>query len=236
MTPILELQKVEKVYPGPLLTKVLHGIDLAFEAGSFNAIIGASGSGKSTLLNVMSTLDRPTSGSVFVDGVRTDTMKKNVLAELRNGTIGFVFQFHHLLPEFTALENVLLPYRIRHGRVTEEARTRAESLLALMDLTAVKDNPSAKMSGGQQQRTAIARALINRPKIIFADEPTGNLDSETSKTIYRLFRRINQELGTTFVIVTHDRRIAEETDRIVEIKDGRIEMDLRRPAPVSAVS
>lgn len=228
MTNAVELQQVEKTYPGPVPTKVLFGIDLSFEPGSFNSVIGASGSGKSTLLNVMSTLDRPTSGQVFLNGTRTDTMKKNALAELRNETIGFVFQFHYLLPEFTAIENVLLPYRIQHGRVTDEARERAEELLTLMGLTTVKDNPSTKMSGGQQQRTAIARALINRPKIIFADEPTGNLDSETSKTIYRLFRSINEKMGTTFVIVTHDRRIAEETDRIVEIKDGQIEMDIRR--------
>ena len=228
MAPIIELRNVEKVYPGPVPTKVLHGIDLAFEAGSFNSIIGASGSGKSTLLNVMSTLDKPTDGEVYITGTRTDTMKKNALAELRNETIGFVFQFHHLLPEFTAMENVLLPYRLQHGRVSEEARQRAEKLLALMGLSKVKDNPSTKLSGGQQQRTAIARALMNQPKIIFADEPTGNLDSETSKTIYRLFREVNKKLGTTFVIVTHDRRIAEETDRIVEIKDGRIEVDVRR--------
>jgi lipoprotein-releasing system ATP-binding protein len=227
MANMIELQQVEKVYPGPVPTKVLFEIDLAFEPGSFNSVIGASGSGKSTLLNVMSTLDRPTSGKVFLNGTRTDTMKKNVLAELRNETIGFVFQFHYLLPEFTAMENVLLPYRIQNGRVTDEAKGRAEELLALMGLTAVKDNPSPKMSGGQQQRTAIARALINRPKIIFADEPTGNLDSESSKTIYRLFRSLNEKLGTTFVVVTHDRRIAEETDRIVEIKDGRIETDIK---------
>ena len=228
MAAMIELRNVAKVYPGPVPTKVLHGIDLTFEQGSFNSIIGASGSGKSTLLNVMSTLDRPTKGEVYINGARTDTMKKNDLAELRNETIGFVFQFHHLLPEFTAMENVLLPYRIQHGGVTDEARRRAEKLLELMGLTKVKDNPSTKLSGGQQQRTAIARALMNQPKIIFADEPSGNLDSETSKTIYRLFREINKKLGTTFVIVTHDRRIAEETDRIVEIKDGRVEMDVRR--------
>ncbi len=225
---MIELRKVEKTYPGPVPTKVLHGIDLVFESGTFNSIIGASGSGKTTLLNVMSTLDRPTRGEVYINGTRTDTMKKNALAELRNETIGFVFQFHHLLPEFTAMENVLLPYRISNGRVTEEAAKRAESLLKLMGLSQVKDNPSTKLSGGQQQRTAIARSLMNKPKVIFADEPTGNLDSESSKTIYRLFRSINEKLGTTFVIVTHDRRIAEETDRIVEIKDGRIEMDIRR--------
>ncbi len=228
MSAIIELRKVEKTYPGVVPTKVLHGIDLAFEPGTFNSIIGASGSGKSTLLNVMSTLDRPTKGEVYINGTRTDTMSKNALAELRNETIGFVFQFHHLLPEFTAEENVLLPYRIANGRVGDEASERAEKLLALMGLSKVKDNPSTKLSGGQQQRTAIARALMNQPKIIFADEPTGNLDSETSKTIYGLFRSINEKLKTTFVIVTHDRRIAEETDRIVEIKDGRIEIDLKR--------
>ena len=228
MAAIIELRKVEKTYPGPVPTRALLGIDLAFEAGSFNSIIGASGSGKSTLLNVMSTLDKPTDGEVYIDGTRTDTLRKYALAELRNETLGCVFQFHHLLPEFTAVENVLLPFRIQHGGVTEEAKGRAEALLELMGLTAVRDNPSTKLSGGQQQRTAIARALMNRPKIIFADEPTGNLDSETSKTIYRLFRQINRELGTTFVIVTHDRRIAEETDRIVEIRDGRIELDVRR--------
>ena len=225
---MIELRKVEKTYPGPLPTKVLHGIDLVFGPGTFNSIIGASGSGKTTLLNVMSTLDRPTRGEVYLDGRRTDTLKKNALAELRNGTIGFVFQFHHLLPEFTAKENVLLPYRIANGRVTGEASERADKLLELMGLSKVRDNPSTKLSGGQQQRTAIARSLMNQPKIIFADEPTGNLDSETSKSIYGLFREINEKLGTTFVIVTHDRRIAEETDRIVEIRDGRIEMDIRR--------
>jgi len=228
MADVIDLQGVEKSYPKPLPTKVLHGIDLRFPQGSFNSIIGSSGSGKSTLLNVMSTLDRPTKGKVFIDGKRTDTMRKNALAELRNETIGFVFQFHYLLPEFTAIENVLLPYQIRHGRVTDEARARADELCELIGISKVKDNPSMKMSGGQQQRTAIARALINNPKIIFADEPTGNLDSETSKTIYRLFRQINERFDTTFVIVTHDRRIAEETDRIVEIKDGRIETDIRR--------
>ncbi len=228
MANVIELQGVEKSYPKPVPTKVLYGIDLKFPQGSFSSIIGASGSGKSTLLNVMSTLDRPTKGKVIIDGKRTDTMRKNALAELRNETIGFVFQFHYLLPEFTAIENVLLPHRIRHGRVTDEARARANELCELLGIAKVKDNPSTKMSGGQQQRTAIARALINNPKIIFADEPTGNLDSETSRTIYKVFRALNRRFGTTFVIVTHDRRIAEETDRIVEIKDGRIETDIKR--------
>ena len=228
MANIIELQGVERTYEEPVPTKVLFGIDLAFEAGSFNSVIGASGSGKSTLLNILSTLDRPSKGKVFVDGLRTDTMRKNELARLRNRTIGFVFQFHHLLPEFTAYENVLLPYQIQHGRATPEAHKRADELFELVGIAKVKNNPSMKMSGGQQQRTAIARALINEPKIIFADEPTGNLDSETSRTIYRIFRELNRRLGTTFVIVTHDRRIAEQTDRIVEVKDGRIETDIRK--------
>ena len=225
---IIELKGIEKVYFGAVDTKVLFGIDLSFEKGSFNSIIGESGSGKSTLLNIMSTLDRPTKGSVHIDGQRTDKMKKNALAELRNRTIGFIFQFHYLLPEFTAMENVLLPYQIQTGHVTEEVRKRADELFELVGIDKVKNNLSTKMSGGQQQRTAIVRALINRPKVVYADEPTGNLDSMTSRAIYDTFKEINKRFKTTFVIVTHDRRIAEETNRIVEIKDGRIEMDIRK--------
>jgi lipoprotein-releasing system ATP-binding protein len=150
------------------------------------------------------------------------------LARLRNQTIGFVFQFHYLLPEFTAYENVLMPYWINDTRPPDKVRLRAEKLLDMVGLSKVKNNPATKMSGGQQQRTAIARSLINNPKIILADEPTGNLDSESSENVYKLFRDINKRLGTTFVIVTHNRRIAEETDRIVELRDGRIFTDIRR--------
>ena len=155
-------------------------------------------------------------------------MSSNQLADLRNRTLGFVFQFHYLLPEFTALENVLMPYRIQNKRITKEIIKKAEDSMKLVGLEKVKNNLATKMSGGQQQRTAIARALINSPKIILADEPTGNLDSDTTDNIYDLMRNINGELGTTFLIITHDRRIAEKADRIVEIKDGRINLDLRK--------
>jgi lipoprotein-releasing system ATP-binding protein len=157
-------------------------------------------------------------------------MSKNQLAVLRNETIGFVFQFHYLLPEFTALENVLMPYRIRSTKVSAEVRERALALMDTIGLTRVKDNLSVRMSGGQQQRTAIARALINRPKIILADEPTGNLDSESTEIIYDIMRDINEKEKTTFLIITHDRRIAQKTDRIIEIKDGRINLDVRNNA------
>ena len=153
-------------------------------------------------------------------------MKKRELASLRNQTMGFIFQFHYLLPEYTALENVLMPYRIRHGKVPDSERKRAINLMDLVGLSEVRNNLATKMSGGQQQRTAIARALMNQPKIILADEPTGNLDSDTTDTINAMLRDINKELGTTFIIITHDRRIAEQADRIIEIKDGRIILDI----------
>ena len=171
-------------------------------------------------------LDQPTTGEVYINGRRTDQMKKNELAALRNETLGFVFQFHYLLPEFSALENVLMPQRIQTGRVSEDRLKRAHELMDLVGLTKVKNNLATNMSGGQQQRTAIARALMNDPKIILADEPTGNLDSDSTETIYNLLRDINQQMGTTFVVITHDRRIAEKADRIIEIKDGRIALDI----------
>jgi len=225
---VIELRKVNKVYKGAVDTQVLADIEFTIERGTFNSLIGASGSGKSTLLNIIGTLDRPTSGKVIISGKDTAKLNKNQLAELRNRTIGFVFQFHYLLPEFTAMENVLIPYNIYGGNPTKEVLARADELFELMGIDKVKNNLSTKMSGGQQQRTAIARALINRPDIILADEPTGNLDSESTLNIYKIFREINKMYKTTFLIVTHDRRIAEEADRILEIKDGRIVMDLRR--------
>jgi len=229
MPEVISLKDVTKVYDlGTLKTQVLFDINLAFEQGSFNSIIGQSGSGKSTLMNIIGTLDRPTSGQVTISGKRTDGMSKNELATLRNRTIGFVFQFHYLLPEFTALENVMMPYWIRDGGRSHQTQDRAEQLLDLVGLSKVKNNLATQMSGGQQQRTAIARALCNDPRIILADEPTGNLDSESSEIVYKLFRQINEQMGTTFLIVTHNRKIAEQTDRIVEIRDGRIFTDVRR--------
>ncbi|WP_296557070.1 ABC transporter ATP-binding protein [uncultured Acetobacterium sp.] len=223
---VVEVKGVSKVYGKTIKTVALHELNLGFKTGSFNAIIGESGSGKSTLLNILGTLDRPTKGEVIVNGVSTRNMSKGRLSDLRNETLGFVFQFHYLLPEFTALENVLMPYRIANGKANKKSQARAKEILSLVGLEKVENNLATNMSGGQQQRTAIARALMNQPKIILADEPTGNLDSQTTDSIYQLFRKINQELGTTFIIITHDRRVAEKADRIIEILDGRIALDI----------
>ena len=228
MASIVELRGVDKVYPGVVDTQVLFGIDLVLEQASFNSIVGESGSGKSTLLNILGTLDRPTRGEVVIDGKRTATMGGNRLAELRNSTIGFVFQFHYLLPEFTAMENVLMPYLIGRRKLTSGLRDRAEELFELAGISRVKNNLVTRMSGGQQQRTAVVRALVNDPRLVLADEPTGNLDSQSSANIQRIFREMNTRYGTTFVIVTHDRRVAKQTDRIIEMQDGRISMDVTK--------
>ncbi|MBN2795280.1 MAG: ABC transporter ATP-binding protein [Clostridia bacterium] len=228
MANLIELNKVSKIYGTQVQTKVLHEIDLEIEEGSFNGIIGASGSGKSTLLNIIGTLDQPTSGIIKINNIETHLMRNKALAKLRNETIGFVFQFHYLLPEFTALENVLMPYYIKGKKIDKHMNERAQELLELVGLTKVMNNLAGNMSGGQQQRTAIARALINNPKLILADEPTGNLDSETTEQVYELLREIHRDYKTTFVIITHDRRIAEKTDRIIEIKDGRIFSDFSK--------
>ena len=227
MSGIIELTQVNKIYHGAVDLQVLFDINLSFEAGTCNAIMGVSGSGKTTLLNIMSTLDFSTSGDVLINGRLVTNMTKNQLALLRNETIGFVFQFHHLLPEFTALENVLMPHLINHWRPSPEVIRRADELFDMLEITDVKHNLATRMSGGQQQRTSIARALINNPKIILTDEPTGNLDSETTDKICKGFREINRRYGTTFIVVTHDHLVAEHTDRIVEIRDGRIISDIK---------
>ncbi|MDD2579389.1 MAG: ABC transporter ATP-binding protein [Eubacteriales bacterium] len=229
MADIIRLEKISKTYGTKVKTQVLFDIDLAFAEQSFNAIIGQSGSGKSTLMNIIGTLDQPTRGEIWINQIRTTDMNADQLASLRNETIGFIFQFHYLLPEFTVMENVLMPWRIRGLPVTKEVRDRAEELLDTVGLSKVHNNLATALSGGQQQRTAIARALINQPKIVLADEPTGNLDSATTDTVYQLLRQINRKMKTTFIIITHDKRVAEQADRIVEIKDGRIEMDVRNP-------
>ena len=225
MSNIIELKNVDMIYTGAVDTQVLFDINLNFDSGSCNAIVGESGSGKSTLLNIMGTLDKPTSGEVIINGVKIGDMDKNRLAELRNEAIGFVFQFHYLLPEFTAIENVLIPYLIKNRRTSKRIIEKANELFEMLGITKWKNSPVTKMSGGQQQRTAIARALINNPKILIADEPTGNLDSETTNKICGSFREINQKFGTTFIVVTHDRQVAEKTDRIIEIRDGKIGKD-----------
>ena len=228
MANIIELKNINKIYGEKIKTQVLHDINISFEKNSFNSIIGESGSGKSTLMNIMGTLDKPTTGEVYINGKRTDTLDKLELSFLRNQTIGFIFQFHYLLPEFTAKENVLMPYKISNYKVPKEVNDWADDLLEFVGLTKVKNNLATNMSGGQQQRTAIARALINKPKIILADEPTGNLDSESTENVYSILRNINEKYNTTFIIITHDQRIAEKTDRIIQVKDGRINLDLKK--------
>lgn len=226
MANILQLKDINKIYGDKIKNQVLYDINLDFEESSFNSIIGESGSGKSTLMNIIGTLDKATSGEVLIDGKDISRMDKNQLSVLRNETIGFVFQFHYLLPEFTVMENVLMPYRIKHNKITKEAITRANELIEIVGLSKVKDNRSTDISGGQQQRAAIARSLINSPRIILGDEPTGNLDSETTKTVFKMLKDINEEFKSTFILITHDRKVAEQADRIIEIKDGRVNMDI----------
>jgi lipoprotein-releasing system ATP-binding protein len=226
LNTVMELKGITKVYGEKIKTQVLFGVDLKFYEGSFNAIIGQSGSGKSTLMNILGTLDNPTDGEIFINGQNTKSMKANEISFLRNQNIGFIFQFHYLLPEFTALENVLMPYKISKQKITPEILDRANELIDFVGLKKVKNNLAKNMSGGQQQRVAIARSLINNPKIILADEPTGNLDSDSTEQVYTLLREINAKYKTTFIIITHDRKIAEKADRIIEIKDGRINIDV----------
>ena len=222
--PIVALADVRKVYnPGtPIETEVLHGIDLDLAPGEFAAMIGPSGSGKSTLLNLIGLLERPTSGSYRLRGVPVESLDDDALTAARLQTLGFIFQFHHLLPAFDALENVAMPVLIRDGRVTAAARTRATALLDAVGLSAARHRKPSQLSGGMQQRVAIARALMQDPPLVLADEPTGNLDTASSQAVFELMRRFNRESGTAFLIVTHDPRIADRCDRVIEMVDGRI--------------
>ncbi len=224
---LVELKAVSKYFQtGDTQVTVLRDINLLMQAGEFTALIGQSGSGKSTLLNIISTLDRPTSGEVLLAGKRVETFGSNALAEFRNRTLGFIFQFHYLLPELSVLENVLIPQWIAFGKKTsQDSLHLAEELLDKVGVAKQMHKKPRQLSGGEQQRVAIARALVNRPPLILADEPTGSLDSGTSVAINKLLRTINQEYNTTFLIVTHDRHIAAECDRVLEIADGQIEKD-----------
>jgi len=223
----LELVGVNKIYSGVYEHQVLFDINLSFESNSCSAIIGESGSGKSTIMNIMGILDTPTSGQVIIDGKPISSMNKTQLAELRNKAIGFVFQFHYLLPDFTVLENVLIPHLI-HGRgQSKTALDRARDLLDMVGILKLENKRTTQISGGEQQRTAIARALMNNPKIILADEPTGNLDSVTTQKVCEIFNEIKRRFNTTFIVVTHDRSVAAHTDRIIEVKDGRVISDSR---------
>jgi lipoprotein-releasing system ATP-binding protein len=225
-TPLLQLEGIRKTYgSGVVATEVLHGIDLSLAAGEFAALIGPSGSGKSTLLNILGLLDRPTAGSLRFSGREATALGDDDRTRLRGEVLGFVFQFHHLLPEFTALENVMMPALAVEGRETPAMRARAKALLGAIGLDARRDAKATDISGGQQQRVAIARALMRKPALVLADEPTGNLDTETGDQVFELLRRFNRDEGTAFLVVTHDPRIAQRCDRIVELVDGRVVSD-----------
>jgi lipoprotein-releasing system ATP-binding protein len=222
---LLKAEGLIKDYGISQKTRALQGIDLTISSGEFSSLIGPSGCGKSTLLSLLGALDRPTEGRLFFNGQELSTMSETQLASFRNQNIGFIFQAHHLLPEFTALENVLIPSWIESGRADVRKAARAKELLETVGLADKMNNPANNLSGGQQQRVSIARSLINDPTIVLADEPTGNLDSESTEQVYSLMRTINECLGTAFLIVTHDRHIAEKCDRIIEMLDGRIRDD-----------
>ncbi|MCC6391841.1 MAG: ABC transporter ATP-binding protein [Bryobacterales bacterium] len=223
--PVLRLAGVVKEYGNGVKTRVLHGIDLTIRPGEFTALIGPSGSGKSTLLNIIGLLDRPTEGKVEIEGVDTSALDDNGLTNLRGRRIGFVFQFHHLLPAFTALENVFLPMFSAAGRADEKMRKRAMSLLQRVGLEPWANKRTSTLSGGQQQRVAIARSLCMRPPLVLADEPTGNLDTRSADQIFELLRYINENERTAFLVVTHDPRLAARCDRIVELVDGLLVSD-----------
>ena len=221
---LLEVRELSKSYllGTPLEVRVLKGITFTVPHGEFVAIVGQSGSGKSTLLNILGALDQPTGGLVKIDGVDISGLDPEGLAHLRNEKIGFVFQFHHLMNEFSCLENALMPIIIRRGQATAEERERVLGLMKRVGLEDVVHKRAHQISGGQQQRVAIVRALANRPALILADEPTGNLDSVSSREVFAMMREMTAEHGVTFMMVTHDDRLAGQADRIFRIEDGAV--------------
>lgn len=221
---IIQIKNLTKIFGDGVEIKALDGVDLNIEQGEFLAIVGPSGSGKSTLLNQIGILDTPTSGTILLDGVDVTKMSDKQRSVTRNKQLGFIFQYHHLLPDFNALENVMMPMLIS-GVKSSKARETARKMLDEVGLgDRMKHRPN-QLSGGQNQRVAIARALVNKPSIVIGDEPTGNLDTKASENIYELLRRLNREHNQTFILVTHDERMAAKTERIIRLVDGRIVED-----------
>ena len=216
---MIEIKNIRKSF-GSL--EVLKGIDLSIQKGEIVSIVGPSGAGKTTLLQIIGTLDKPDSGSVFVDGIDTTQLSQKKLSDFRNKHIGFVFQFHQLLPEFTAIENIMIPAYIA-GVGSKQARQRAEELLRFMGLSERAKHKPNELSGGEKQRVAVARALINNPDVILADEPSGSLDSKNKEELHQLFFDLRDKYGQTFVIVTHDEQLASITDRTIHMRDGILE-------------
>jgi len=227
LAALLELDGVRKSYNVglPNEAEVLHGVSLRIGRGEFVALIGPSGSGKSTLLNIVGLLEHMTAGSYRIDGEEVMGLDDAALTLRRRNTLGFVFQFHHLLPAFSALENVTLPALMREGRITTAQRERARAVLAAVGLGDAMGKRPGELSGGMQQRVAIARALVLEPPLVLADEPTGNLDTASSDEVFALMRRMHAELHTSFLVVTHDPRLAARCDRVLELVDGRLVHD-----------
>lgn len=222
---IIIVEKLTKSYGTKTKTDVLKNVNLKIKNGSFNWIVGSSGSGKTTLLNLISGLDSASSGNIFINNTLITNMNEKEKASFRSKHLGFIFQFHYLLPEFTALENVLMPLRIQKKKITKEVKEMAMNLLKSVGIDHVYDHFPKEMSGGEQQRTAIARAIISSPSLIIADEPTGNLDSTNAKQVYDVIRTLHKEYKMTFIIVTHDNINPEENDRLITLKDGEIISD-----------
>ena len=221
MKELIQVQQLFKSYgDGTKHVEVLKGVDLTFSQGEKASVVGASGVGKTTLLHVLGTLDRPTSGKVFYQGKDIYALHEKALAQFRNREIGFVFQFHHLLPEFNALENTMMPCLIK-GFPTGEAASRAEAILALVGLKERLTHKPGELSGGEQQRVAVARALVLEPKVLLADEPTGNLDTRTGEAVFDLLLELNRIKGVTLIIVTHNLKLAEKLSRQIQLIDGK---------------
>ena len=228
MTPIIRVENLYKTYDsGPAKVEVLKGISFDVKPAEVVVIKGPSGVGKSTLLHIIGALDLPTAGKVFLDGQDIASLKNSQIDRFRNKSVGFVFQFHHLLPEFTALENVLIP-SFMHEPLTPEKEAYARELLKEVGLGHRLNHKPNELSGGEQQRVAVARALINQPKVLLADEPTGNLDRKNSEMLYDLMLRLNQKLKQTLVIVTHDEHMTTRAHRIIELDDGKIVNEIKR--------